>query len=79
MLMDVYMGDELDKIDDWIEKIVDGNKVIETFHAYIHKLKAQAQEKILKARRHYNDACFDIFEVSRDRLMTVQAVVENFW
>ena len=26
MMMDVYMGDELDKIDDYIKKISDGNK-----------------------------------------------------
>ena len=80
MLMDVYTTDELDKIDDWIEKIVDGNKVMETLHANIHKLKDQAQEQILEAERHYIDACLDIFEDdSRDRLMTVQEVDEIFW
>ena len=41
MLMDVYIGDELDKIYDWIEKIAASNKVMETLHVHIHKLKDQ--------------------------------------
>ena len=49
-------------IDDWIEKIVDRNKVMETLHAEIHRLKDQAWEKILEAEKHYNDAYLDIFE-----------------
>ena len=72
MLMDVYTTKELDKIDDWIEKITDGNKVMETLHVDIHKLEDQAQEQILEAERHYSDACLDIFEDdSRDKLMVV--------
>ena len=39
MLMDVYMGDELDKIDYWIGKISTSNKVMEILHVDIHKLK----------------------------------------
>ena len=41
MLMEVYTARELDKIDGWIENIMDGNKVMETLHAYIHKIKDQ--------------------------------------
>ena len=44
ILIDVYTGEELDLIDDWIEKIADGNKVMETLHDEIHRLKDQAQE-----------------------------------
>lgn len=78
MLMDVYTVDELDKIDDWIEKISNGNKVMETLHAKIHKLKDQTQEQILEAKRQYSNACLDIFEdESRDRIMNIQAVVEK--
>ena len=61
MLMDVYTTDELDKIDDWIEKIENSNKAMETLHADIHKLKDQTQEKILEVEKHYSDACLDIF------------------
>lgn len=50
MLMDVYTGDELDKIDDWIEKISDGNKVMETLHTDIHKLKVKPKRKFWKQR-----------------------------
>ena len=79
MLMNVYTSDKLDKIDGWIEKIVDGNKVMVTLHVDIHKLKDQTQEKILEAKRHYSDAFLDIFEDdSRDELMTIQVVVEQF-
>ena len=56
---------------------MDGNKIMETLYVDIHKLKDQTQEKILEAERQYSDACLDIFEDdSRDKLMTVQLVVE---
>ena len=41
-LIDVYTGEELDMIDDWIEKIEDGSKVIETSHDKVHWLKDQS-------------------------------------
>ena len=41
VLIDVYTWEELDMIDDWIEKIEDSNKVIETLHEEIHRLKDQ--------------------------------------
>ena len=62
ILIDVYTGEELDMIDDWIEKIEDGNKVMETLHGGIHTLKDQARERILEANKLYSDACLDIFE-----------------
>ena len=78
--MEVYIEEGLDKIYDWIEKIVDGNKVMETLHTEIHKLKDQAQEKILEVEKHYTDACLDIFEDdAREKLITVEVVVEKFW
>ena len=36
ILIDAYSRKELDIIDDWIEKIADGNKVMETLHDEIH-------------------------------------------
>ncbi len=36
VLIDVYTREELDLIDDWIEKTIDRNKVIETLHEEIH-------------------------------------------
>ena len=42
ILINVYIGEELDMIDDWIEKIEDRNKVMETLHVEIHRLKDQA-------------------------------------
>ena len=62
ILIDVYTGEELYMIDDWIEKIADRNKVMETLHEEIHRLKDQAREKILEAEKLYSDACLDIFE-----------------
>ena len=41
-LIDVYTKEELDMIDDWIEKIVYSNKVMETLNEEIHWLKDQA-------------------------------------
>ena len=79
ILIDVYIGEELDLIDDWIEKIAYGNKVIETLHDEIHKLKDQAQERILEAEKLYSDACLDIFEgEERVKLLPIEVMVENF-
>ena len=36
MLIGFYTEKELDFIDDWIEKIVDSNKVMEKLHEEIH-------------------------------------------
>ena len=36
------IGEKIDMIDDWIEKIGDGNKVMETLHEEIDRLKDQA-------------------------------------
>ena len=78
-MIDVYTREELDMIDNWIEKIVDSNKVMETLHVEIHRLKDQAQEKILEAKRHYSDACLEIFEDEEwERLFPIEVVVESF-
>ena len=39
VLIDLYIGEELDLINDWIEKIVDSDKVMETLHAQIYRFK----------------------------------------
>lgn len=36
-------------MDNWIEKIVHRNKVMETLHEEIHRLKDQTREQILGA------------------------------
>ena len=41
-LINVYTGEELYLIDDWIRKIADDNKVMETLHHEIHQLRDQA-------------------------------------
>ena len=59
ILIDVYTREELEMIYDWWldRKIENSNKVMETLHAEIHRLKDQAQEKILEAERQYSNAC----------------------
>ena len=61
MLMEVYSMEELDKLEDWIKKIISNNKVMETLHEGIQKLKYQTQEKILEVEKYYSDACLHIF------------------
>ena len=79
MLMDVYTTKELEKIDDWIENILGSNKVMDLLHVEIHRLKDQAQEKILEAKKHYSDACLDIFEDdAQEKIILVEVVVEKF-
>ena len=51
----------------------------EANHLQIHRLKDQAQERILEAEKLYSDACLDIFEdEERLRLLPIEVVVENF-
>ena len=79
ILIDVYTREELDMIDDWIEKIEYGNKVMETLYEEIHRLKDQARELILEAEKLYSDACLDIFEDEEwEKLLPVEVVVDNF-
>ena len=52
---------------------------METLHEEIHRLKEQAQGKILEAKRHYSDAYLDIFEDDEcKRLLPLDIVVEIF-
>ena len=52
---------------------------METLHTEIHRLKDQAQEKILEVERHYNNACLDIFEDDGwEKLFPIEVVVEKF-
>ena len=52
---------------------------METLHDEIHRLKDQAQEWILEAKRLYSDACLDIFEdEEQEKLLPVEVVVGNF-
>ena len=48
--MDVYIEEELDKIDDWIEKIADGNKVMETFMQIFISSRIKPKCRFLKLR-----------------------------
>ena len=51
-MIDVYTREELDMIDDWIEKIVDSNKVMGTLHEEIHQLKAKPESEFWKKRNY---------------------------
>ena len=78
-LMEVYTIEELDKIQDWIEKITAGNKVMEGLHEYIQKLKDQTQENILEVVKCYDVAALEIFEdESKIKLKSMQTVVKQF-
>ena len=61
-LMEVYTAKELDRLKDWIEKIVASNKFMEGLHQDIQRLRDLTQEKILEAEKYYNVVCLDIFE-----------------
>lgn len=43
--MVVYFGDEMDKIDDWIKKIEEGNKVMLSFTVIYNKYKIELEIK----------------------------------
>ena len=75
-LMEVYIAKELDKLNDWIEKISADNKVIQGLHEDIQRLRDQTQEEILEAEKYCNTAYLDIFEdESKTKLNLVQSVV----
>lgn len=42
MLMEVYTAEELDKLDDWIEKLLAGNKFMEGLYEDIQKIRNKA-------------------------------------
>ena len=42
MLMEVYVGEKFDKLDDWIENISARNKIIEGLHEEIQWIKDKA-------------------------------------
>ena len=42
IIVDTYTIEDLDLIDYWIEKIENSNKIMETLHAEIHRLKNQS-------------------------------------
>ena len=72
MLMEVYSMEELDKLEDWIKKIISNNKIMETLHVRIEKLKDQTKEKIFEVEKYYNDACLHIFEdESKEKLISM--------
>ena len=77
--MEVYTVEELDKLKDWIEKIVFNNKVMEGLHEDIQKLKDQTQEHILEVDKYYDVAALEIFkDESKIKLKSVQSVVQQF-
>ena len=62
-----------------IEKIADSNKLMEILHVKIHRLKDQAQEKILEAEKHYSDVCLDIVEDDEwEKIILIKVAVEKF-
>lgn len=62
MIIEVYVMDELDKLDDWIQKILTGNKVMEGLHKEIYWIKDKAQEQLLEVEKYYNSVCLHIFK-----------------
>ena len=80
MLMDVYIVEDLENLDEWIKKISIGNKLMEGLHENIQRIRDQTQEQILEVERYYNVACLDIIEdESKTKLIVVQSEVQNFW
>ena len=61
MLMEVYTTYDLDNLDDWIENILIGNKVMEGFHEEIQQIKDKSQEKFCEVEKYYNTVCLEIF------------------
>ena len=79
MLMEVYTIEELDKLSDWIEKILIGNKVMEGLHEEIQWIKDKTQEQFLEMERYYNATCLEIFEdESKTKIFAMQSVVQQF-
>lgn len=56
-LIKVYTIEELNKLEDWIEKIVVNSKVMEGFHKDIQWLIDQTQENILEVEKYYKIVC----------------------
>ena len=52
---------------------------MEKLHEEIDRLKDQAREKILEAKKLVSDACLEIFEDEEwEKLLQIEVVVQNF-
>ena len=72
MLMEIYVAEQLDKLDHQIKKISTSNKVMKGLHDEIQQIKDRAQEKFLEVERYYNTASLEIFkDESKTKLFTV--------
>lgn len=79
MLMEVYAVEELDMLNDMIEKILAGNKVMEGMHEEIQRINDKDQDQFLEAKRYQNTTCLEIFEDdSKTNIFGVQFVVQQF-
>lgn len=79
MLLPIYPRDELDKINDWVESIQAGNKVILSQYDDIQEMQTRVWTHIFEADNYYNATNLEIFKNdSKDQLSTTETVVQQF-
>ena len=61
MLMDVYIIEELDKIDYWIEKVSSKNKFMIGLYEDIQDMKNEAQKQFLEENKCDSASSLEIF------------------
>lgn len=77
--MEIYLVEELDKLDDWTKMISLGIKVMEGLHDDFQQIKNKAKEKFLEADKYYNVSILKIFEdKSKTNLSSLQNIVQQF-
>ena len=77
MLIVVYSSDELDKIQDWMDSIEDGNKEMLALYGNIQEIWGRAKAQILEVDKYYSMASMKIFiDDSKDEFTSAKFVIQ---
>ena len=77
MLTSVYMEEEIDQVEDWIDLIKDGTRAMMSLYDQIKEVENRARAQILEADKMYSAASMGIFtDNSMEELVSVEIVIQ---
>ena len=79
MLTLVYMVEEIDQVEDWIDLIKDETRAMMTLYDQIKEVENRARAQILEADKLYSAASMEIFtNNSMEELVNVETIIQKF-
>ena len=79
MLTSVYIVEEIDQVEDWVDSIKEGTKAMMTLYDQIKEVENRARAQILEVDKLYSVASMDIFtDNSMDELESTETIVHQF-